>query len=195
MKIKDRTKYIALGTFFTVLIAFFFFIGMRVAFVYIILLLFSVYVIKFLKMEPIKGEISKSILFMCGVFFISSIVSYYFQLVWVDPDKPYVMKFASPSPVFVSLLMAPIIEELAFRRVFLGVLLKANMHWLVASCITTVLFVSMHPPYKWGIIAVISLLFSMIYARSGNLKLVIFLHFFHNLVNSIQPSFWQDLFR
>lgn len=192
MEITEKRKYLGVAIFFFIIVVLFMFFKLRPAYIYMVILTFSIFVIYFLRMMPIKGEITKGVLLLCVAFFVNSILLYYYGLVWIDSDKPYVMKAASVPPIIVGLVLAPIVEEIGFRRVFLGALLKANIHWFIASILTAVLFVFAHPPSSWANIVVTSFLLSKIYAISGNLKLVIFLHFFHNAIYHIDPSIWHS---
>lgn len=194
MKNKDEMKYLMVAIIFSVIIVLVKLNELQSMLIYVVILLYSIFVLKILKMTPIEGEVSDSVLLMCSVFFINLMLQYFFRRVWEDPHVPDVYTvYLSSSPGVVGLVIAPMLEELAFRRVFLGALLKANMHWLAASCVTTILFMSVHPPADWTTIAVTSLLLSTIYALSGNLKLTIFLHFSHNFVFRLDPVFWRDL--
>lgn len=195
MKIKDETKFLVVAMLFVVVVAFAIWIELKTLHFHIVLLLFSIYGLKIVKIPPIEGEVSIGVWLMCAVFFIHLVLQYYFLFIWKDPNEPYVIRLVwAESSGVVAYVLAPIIEELAFRRVFLGALLKARMHWLTASCAVAILFLTAHPTYSWSTLAVTSFLFSTIYARSGNLKLVMFLHFSHNFIFRISPFFWQGLF-
>lgn len=196
MVIEDKTKFLALAMFFIVLVVIGLWLELSTLHFHMVLLLFSIYSLKVVKIPPIEGEISLGVWMMCIVFFIHLILQYYFQRIWRDPNEPYIIRFVlSESPGVVVYVLAPIVEELAFRGVFLGALLQAKIHWLIASCIVTILFLAGHHPYDWTTLLVTSFLFSTIYARSGKLILVIFLHFCHNFVFRISPFFWEGLFQ
>lgn len=195
MNIKDKTKFHVVAMSFIVVVAVAIWIELNTLHFHLALLLFSIYGLKIIKTPPIKDKVSIGVWLMCAVFFIHLVLQYYFIFIWKDPNEPYVIRLVwAESPGVVAYVLAPIIEELAFRRVFLGALLHAKMHWLTASCAAAILFLTAHPIYSWGTLAVTSFLFSIIYARSGNLKLVVFLHFSHNFVFRINPFFLHALF-
>lgn len=190
MEFNDRGKYLAIALFFSVMVVLGLFFVLRAIYIYFLILIFYVYVATFLKLTPIKGETSKLVFLMCGVFVVYLILSYYFRFV-VEDTRSNVMRGIAMPPMIIGIVLAPIIEEIGFRRVLLGALLNAKVHWLVACFLTTLVFILGHSPSNWIYILVPSFLFSSIYTFSGNLKLVIFLHFCHNAIFYIDPRIWS----
>jgi membrane protease YdiL (CAAX protease family) len=112
----------------------------------------------------------------------------------------YMRVSADWSAWFTLVLLQPIVEELAFRGVLQGQLLRWNsarkagpLTW--ANLLTTVLFVAMHglsQPPAWALaVAVPSLVFGHLRERFGSVLPAIMLHAFYNAGFAL-TAWWVD---
>lgn len=95
-----------------------------------------------------------------------------------------------------SVIIAPIFEEIVFRKVVLNRILKTKVGKLGAIVITSILFTVTHIIYMYPIfkgysllgVFIFSLLVSDLFIRTNNLKLVILIHGATNLIGFFTPK-------
>lgn len=110
---------------------------------------------------------------------------------WFSPQPDWAWPLHNPRDVLYFALVYPLVEELLFRGMLQGLLLKrpalkqkilgltgAN---LVTSCIFTGLHFLMHPPLAAVAVIVPSLIFGHFRDRHGTLHAPILLHIYYNL--------------
>lgn len=173
---------------FLLVVGYTMFFGLRQIILYLIFLPVSFLAIKYSRLTPPAGRSVKLAVALCLVSILYTMFEYYYLFVRDVSDNPNSYRAISTSSIELGLILAPIIEELAFRRVLLSTLLKTNMHWFLACCISAVLFTLAHSPNKWIYVAVPGILFSLIYYFSGSLRLSIFIHFINNGIFYIDPT-------
>ncbi len=155
---------------------------------YLLFLTISAIAIKFFKLPPAIGSVSWLVITLSMILVVYIIAAYYFRFVRdVSSDSSF-YRAISTSPLYMGLILAPIIEELTFRRVFLSALLNVNVHWLLACSATAILFTVAHPINNWIYLALPAFFLSLIYKLSGSLSLVIVLHFLNNAIHYLDPS-------
>lgn len=95
-----------------------------------------------------------------------------------------------------SVIIAPIFEEILFRKVILNEILKTSIGRLTTIIVTSVLFAAFHLIYIYPVFKIYSLLgvftFSLLvsdlYIRTNNLKLVILIHAASNFIGYFTPK-------
>lgn len=98
--------------------------------------------------------------------------------------------------VIKSVIIAPIFEEILFRKVILSQILKTNVGRFASIVITSLLFASIHFIYIYPIfkvysllgVFIFSLLISDLYIRTNNLKLVVLIHAASNFIGFFTPK-------
>ena len=165
-----------------------FVIRIPVGIIYLVFLTISAISIRFFKLPPAEGSCSMLVVTLSIILVIYVIATYYFRFVRDVPNDSSFYRVISNSPVYLGLILAPFIEELTFRRVFLSALLSVNMHWLLACSVTAILFMVAHPINTWIYLALPAFFLSLIYRLSGSLSLVIVLHFLNNAIHYVDPS-------
>ena len=111
-----------------------------------------------------------------------------FRPIDVDPDWLAMMEQLSlAEDLVVSVLLAPVSEELLFRGAMFAALLRRWGIWS-AVVIPSVLWALLHVQYEWwvvGCIAASGVLLAMIRWRSGSLYLPVGLHAAENLLATL----------
>ncbi|MDO4427705.1 MAG: CPBP family intramembrane metalloprotease [Moraxella sp.] len=105
--------------------------------------------------------------------------------------------------LFLTVIVAPVYEELLFRGVVFGLIAHANpkkihtapsrRQLVLASVISSVLFAVVHLQYDWfgfGLIFLLALLFCYLRVRSGSLVLPILFHMLNNAAAMAVYLFW-----
>ncbi|WP_430682031.1 CPBP family intramembrane glutamic endopeptidase [Maribacter aestuarii] len=88
--------------------------------------------------------------------------------------------------VIAVLVIAPFFEETIFKGIFLDGLLKKNRP-MISILFTAFLFSILHlNPYLVSTIFLFAVFTGWLYYRTRNLALVIWVHFLHNLIGSIE---------
>lgn len=187
-KIENKIPSLFVILLFLLVVGYSMFFGLRQIILYLIFLPVSFLAIKYSKLTPPKGRSVKLAMALCLVSILYAIFEYYYLFVRDVSIDPNSYRAISTSSIELGLILAPIIEELAFRRVLLTALLKSNLHWFLACCISTILFILAHSPNKWIYVAIPGILFSLIYYFSGSLRLSIFIHFINNGIFYIDPT-------
>ncbi|MFS4418816.1 lysostaphin resistance A-like protein [Maribacter sp. 2307ULW6-5] len=93
----------------------------------------------------------------------------------------------------IVLMISPFFEETIFKGIFLDGLLKKQSP-VISIFFTALLFSVMHAnPYLLTTIFFSAIFTGWLYYRTRNLALVIWIHFLHNLIGSIEGYALQDV--
>ena len=130
------------------------------------------------------------------LFDFNKILSYYSN----SETQPNFNKFYGFSPNFLyfrisSLIVAPILEELFFRKFLFSKLLESNKLW-IAVVISSICFSAIHfetpnnliPTFIYGVIACI------IYFNTKNIIYLIIIHFLNNLSSMLYAIYGEPFF-
>lgn len=111
--------------------------------------------------------------------------------VWLSPPTDWGWPLRHPRELLYFALLYPLIEELLFRGLLQGRLLRyapLRRHWhglsganLLTSAVFTGLHFLMHPPLAAAAVLAPSLIFGYFRDRHGRLEAPIVLHMFYNL--------------
>lgn len=111
--------------------------------------------------------------------------------VWLSPSTDWAWPLRHPRELLYAALLYPLIEELLFRGLLQGRLLRhapLRRHWygltganLLTSLVFTGLHFLMHPPLAAAAVLAPSLVFGYFRDRYGRLEASVALHAFYNL--------------
>lgn len=115
--------------------------------------------------------------------------------------KPYSNNFTGINGFFIyysisSLLIAPIFEELFFRKFLFAKLLEKNHLW-TSILVSSLCFAAIHfetpsnliPTLVFGIIA------CLVYFKTKNIVYTIVIHFFNNLISTLYSVYGESFFK
>lgn len=155
---------------------------------YLMILVFSIAGLKHIFPPPKTSIYSLRAKLTYVMFLCYGIFSYYFQFVRDVPSTPNHYRAIVMQPIVISLLLAPVIEELGYRRILLSSLLNTKMPWFFACSVSASLFALTHTASNHVYALATGYFLSYAYKVTGNIWVPISMHFLVNAVYFIDPS-------
>lgn len=130
------------------------------------------------------------------IFDFNKIIDFYQN----SETEPQTYKFAGFSPLFIyirtsSILIAPIIEELFFRKFLFLKLLEKNKTW-IAIIVSSLCFSAIHFPTPNNLIQtfIAGVIACIIYLKTKNIVYLIIIHFLYNLCSTLYAIFGEPFY-
>lgn len=155
---------------------------------YLVIIFFSVIGLRYISPPPLRSIFNLKTTIVYAFFVLSIISAYYYQFVREISTEQNIYRVIVMQPIYVSLLIAPIVEELGYRRLPLSSLLNTHMHGLVACSISAILFALAHPVSNQASAFVTGYFLSYTYKITGNIWVSIGMHFLTNAIYFIDPN-------